>query len=152
MLPPNYFYWFRVDNKHLIEPWLDQALMDSAYRRVRVVFCIFYSLLQFLYAKLWFECKTCQDEYWIGCIKGVSRVYSQLYSWTFNISTLHGLRDCGLHLQSTMSDSQRYPLNLRLIKYYENMFVVLSKKLQRRKVPLILFKYICCCLVYIFII
>ena len=32
MLPPYYFYWFRIDNKHMTEPWLDQALMDSAYR------------------------------------------------------------------------------------------------------------------------
>ena len=32
MLPPQYFYWFRIDNKHMTEPWLDQALMDSAYR------------------------------------------------------------------------------------------------------------------------
>ena len=32
MLPPNYFYWFRIDIKHMPEPWLDQALMDSAYR------------------------------------------------------------------------------------------------------------------------
>ena len=30
MLPPNYFYWFRIDNKHMTEPWLDQALLDSA--------------------------------------------------------------------------------------------------------------------------
>ena len=27
-----YFYWFRIDNKHMAEPWLDQALMCSAYR------------------------------------------------------------------------------------------------------------------------
>ena len=33
MLPPYYFYWFRIDNKHIAEPWLDQALMDSAYKR-----------------------------------------------------------------------------------------------------------------------
>jgi len=32
MLPPNYFYWFRIDNNHMTEPWLDQALMGSAYR------------------------------------------------------------------------------------------------------------------------
>ena len=32
MLPPYYLYWFRIDNKHMTEPWLDQALMDSAYR------------------------------------------------------------------------------------------------------------------------
>ena len=32
MLPPYYFYWFRIDNKHMTEPWLDQALMNSAYR------------------------------------------------------------------------------------------------------------------------
>ena len=31
MLPPYYFYWFRIDNKHMTKPWLDQALMDSAY-------------------------------------------------------------------------------------------------------------------------
>ena len=30
MLPPYYFYWFRIDNKHMTEPWLDQALMKSA--------------------------------------------------------------------------------------------------------------------------
>ena len=34
MLPPYYFYWFRIDNKHMTEPWLDQALIDSAYRSV----------------------------------------------------------------------------------------------------------------------
>ena len=34
MLLPNYFYWFRIDNKYMTEPWLDQALMDSAYRSV----------------------------------------------------------------------------------------------------------------------
>ena len=32
MLPPYYFFWFRIDNKHMTEPWLDQALMDVAYR------------------------------------------------------------------------------------------------------------------------
>ena len=26
------FYWFRIDTKHLTEPWLDQALMESAYK------------------------------------------------------------------------------------------------------------------------
>ena len=31
MLPQYYFYWFRIDNKHMTEPWLDQALMDLAY-------------------------------------------------------------------------------------------------------------------------
>ena len=31
MSPPNYFYWFRIDNKHMTEPWLDQAQMDLAY-------------------------------------------------------------------------------------------------------------------------
>ena len=30
MLPPDYFYWFRIDNKHKTEPWLDPALMESA--------------------------------------------------------------------------------------------------------------------------
>ena len=34
MLPPYYFYWFRIDNKHMTEPWLDQGLMDLAYRSV----------------------------------------------------------------------------------------------------------------------
>ena len=33
MLPPYYLYWFRIDNKHMTEPCLDQALMDLAYRR-----------------------------------------------------------------------------------------------------------------------
>ena len=32
MLPPYYFYWSRIDNKHMTEPWLDQTLMDSAFR------------------------------------------------------------------------------------------------------------------------
>ena len=32
MIPPYNFYWFRIDNKHMTEPWLDQALMDLAYR------------------------------------------------------------------------------------------------------------------------
>ena len=32
MLPPYYFYWLRIDNKHMTEPWLDEALMDSVYR------------------------------------------------------------------------------------------------------------------------
>ena len=32
MLPPYFLNWFRIDNKHMTEPWLDQALMDSAYR------------------------------------------------------------------------------------------------------------------------
>ena len=31
-LPPNYFYWFRINIKHMTEPWLDQAIMDPAYR------------------------------------------------------------------------------------------------------------------------
>ena len=31
MLPPYYFYWFRIDNKHVTESWLDQALIDLAY-------------------------------------------------------------------------------------------------------------------------
>ena len=32
MLPPSNFYRFRIDNKHMTEPWLDQAQMDSKYR------------------------------------------------------------------------------------------------------------------------
>ena len=32
MLPPCNFYWFRLDIKHMAEPWLDQALMCSAYK------------------------------------------------------------------------------------------------------------------------
>ena len=36
MLPLYYFYWFRKDNKHMTEPWLDQALMDLGYRSVQV--------------------------------------------------------------------------------------------------------------------
>ena len=32
MLPPYNFYWFRIDNKHMTEPWLDEALMESAYK------------------------------------------------------------------------------------------------------------------------
>ena len=35
MLSPYYFCWFRIDNKHMAEPWLDQALMDSAYKSER---------------------------------------------------------------------------------------------------------------------
>ena len=35
MLPLYYFYWFRIDNKYMTEPWLDQALMDLAYRSLR---------------------------------------------------------------------------------------------------------------------
>ena len=27
MLPPYCFYWFRIDNKHMTEPQLDEALM-----------------------------------------------------------------------------------------------------------------------------
>ena len=34
MLPLYYFYWFRIDNKHMTEPWLDQALMDLSYMSV----------------------------------------------------------------------------------------------------------------------
>ena len=32
MLPPYYSYWFRIDNKHMTEPWLVKALMDPANR------------------------------------------------------------------------------------------------------------------------
>ena len=32
VIPPYYFYWFRIDSNHMTEPWLDQALMDPAYR------------------------------------------------------------------------------------------------------------------------
>ena len=32
MLPPYNFYWFRIDTKHMTEPWLDHAQMNSAYR------------------------------------------------------------------------------------------------------------------------
>ena len=38
MLPPYNLYWFRIDNKHITEPWLDQALMKSAYK------CVVYTL------------------------------------------------------------------------------------------------------------
>jgi len=31
MLPQHNFFWSRIDNKHMTEPWLDQALMESAY-------------------------------------------------------------------------------------------------------------------------
>ena len=37
MLPPNYFYWFRIDNKHMTESWLDQAPIDLAYRSESVI-------------------------------------------------------------------------------------------------------------------
>ena len=40
MLPPYYFFWFRKDNKHMTEPWLDQALMESAYKCDMVLFHI----------------------------------------------------------------------------------------------------------------
>ena len=33
MILPCNFYWFRIDNKHLTQPWLDLTLLDSAYRR-----------------------------------------------------------------------------------------------------------------------
>ena len=36
MLPPCNFYWFRIDTKHITEPWLDQTLMDLAYNHTRV--------------------------------------------------------------------------------------------------------------------
>ena len=29
MLPPYYFYWFRIYNKHVTEPWSDQALSQT---------------------------------------------------------------------------------------------------------------------------
>jgi len=32
MLPPCNFYWFRINIKHMAELWLDQVLMNSAYR------------------------------------------------------------------------------------------------------------------------
>ena len=32
MLPPYNLYWFRIDNKHMTEPWMDQALMESEYK------------------------------------------------------------------------------------------------------------------------
>ena len=32
MLLPYYFYWFRIDIKHMTLPWLEKALMDLAYR------------------------------------------------------------------------------------------------------------------------
>ena len=32
MLAPCNFYWYRIDNKHMTEPWLDQALMESVYK------------------------------------------------------------------------------------------------------------------------
>ena len=36
MLPP--YYWFRMDNKHMTEPWLDEALMNAAYRSGLIVY------------------------------------------------------------------------------------------------------------------
>jgi len=39
MLPLCNFYWFRIDTKHMTKPWLDQALMDSAYKSARVQIC-----------------------------------------------------------------------------------------------------------------
>ena len=38
MLPSYYFYWFRIDNKHMTEPWLDQGPIDLAYRSDIAVF------------------------------------------------------------------------------------------------------------------
>ena len=32
MFPPYNFYWFKINTKHMAEPWLDQALMDSEYK------------------------------------------------------------------------------------------------------------------------
>ena len=32
MLPPYNLYRFRIDNKHMTELWLDQALMELAYK------------------------------------------------------------------------------------------------------------------------
>ena len=31
-----YLYWFRIDTKHITEPWLDQTLMESTYKCVFV--------------------------------------------------------------------------------------------------------------------
>ena len=36
MLPPYYFFWLRIDIKHMTETWLDQELMDSAYRSAAI--------------------------------------------------------------------------------------------------------------------
>ena len=41
MLPPYYFYWFRIDNKHMAEPWMDQALMDRHTRVFGSLNCIY---------------------------------------------------------------------------------------------------------------
>ncbi len=38
MLPLFNFYWFRIDTKHMTEPWFDQSLMDSAYRSKRFTY------------------------------------------------------------------------------------------------------------------
>ena len=51
MLPPYYFYWFRIDNKHMTEPWLDQALMDSSGLNKKVEDNFVFLIRKLLYCK-----------------------------------------------------------------------------------------------------
>ena len=46
MIPPSNFYWFRKDAKHMSEPWLDQALMESHTS-------VMYVLTTWLFAPTW---------------------------------------------------------------------------------------------------
>ena len=46
MLPPYKFYWLRIDNKHMTEPWLDQALMESANNCVVSDFSLIEAIVQ----------------------------------------------------------------------------------------------------------
>ena len=60
MLPSFNFYWFRIDNKHMTEPWLDQVLMDSAYRNeMKFSFCFTCHTLKlynpYIFETWWFK-------------------------------------------------------------------------------------------------
>ena len=99
MLPPNLFYWFRIDNKHMTETWLDQALMDLACRsdflcfphfiNPLVIFCCLRTLCVNI---LWFPHFYCSP-----CCFLFSQSSSQTsllslnclkYSWWSNIASL----------------------------------------------------------------
>ena len=93
MLPPCNFYWFRIDNNHMAEPWLDQALTD---RHTEVIFKWGFSrevtceLMQYLphfladkgskgtiVTPLWHNCYTIVTPLWHNCDTIVTQLWNQ---------------------------------------------------------------------------
>ena len=77
------FYWFRIDNKHMSEPWLDRVLMDLAFKSVLPMLKKHFQKILILsvtcfFSNTWQVC---------GCLKQLSRCHKLWFSNPFIFAT-----------------------------------------------------------------